>query len=188
MIGHLRQTVLSLSCVDCLGAAWGLRYALFASLLAPLAFSWLAPPVGYFHISDPRDVVALVAFLFIGILTSYLSDRARKEALNARRSEKELRDLIETIPTMAFAAAADGRTEFLSRGWQDYAGLSVEARKSIEPICLPTRNSFKRSYKRTWLRPSGLAPVSGLPTNALTRPHAAAADSHRPGMARLPVM
>jgi PAS domain-containing protein len=87
----------------------------------------LAPPVGYSHISDPRDVVALVAFLFTGILTSYLSDRARKEALNARRSEKELRDLIETIPTMAFAAAADGRTEFVSRGWQDYAGLSVEA-------------------------------------------------------------
>jgi hypothetical protein len=101
---------------------------------------------------------------------------------------------------MAFAAAADGRTEFLSRGWQDYAGLSVEATagggwEATEDLQRPlsfsaiyTCNSFKRSYKRTWLRPGGLAPVSGLPTNALTRPHAAAADSHRPGMARLPVM
>jgi PAS domain S-box-containing protein len=39
----------------------------------------------------------------------------------------ELRELIETIPTMAFATGPDGYTEFVSRRWQDYSGLSLEA-------------------------------------------------------------
>jgi len=39
----------------------------------------------------------------------------------------ELRELIETIPTMAFATGPDGYTEFVSRRWQDYTGLSLEA-------------------------------------------------------------
>src|ERR1700757_3234622 len=38
-------------------AVWGFRYALFVSLLAALAFSWLLPPVGVFWLDDPRDVV-----------------------------------------------------------------------------------------------------------------------------------
>jgi PAS domain S-box-containing protein len=47
-----------------------------------------------------------------------------------RRSESQLRDLIETIPAMAFAIRPDGSTEFVSRRWQDYAGLSAEASSS----------------------------------------------------------
>jgi formate hydrogenlyase transcriptional activator len=42
-----------------------------------------------------------------------------------RRSERELRDVIETIPVMAWSAAADGTAEFFNRRWLDYAGLSV---------------------------------------------------------------
>src|SRR5580700_4550797 len=43
-----------------------------------------------------------------------------------RRSERELRDVIETIPVMAWSAAADGTAEFFNRRWLDYAGLSVD--------------------------------------------------------------
>src|SRR6201997_1299531 len=42
-----------------------------------------------------------------------------------RRSERELRDIIETIPVMAWSAAADGTAEFFNRRWLDYAGLSA---------------------------------------------------------------
>src|SRR5580693_7083545 len=45
------------------------------------------------------------------------------------RSERELRDVIETIPSMAWSAAADGAAEFFNRRWLDYAGLTPEQAK-----------------------------------------------------------
>ena len=44
----------------------------------------------------------------------------------ARRSEKELRDVIETMPAMAFAVRPDGSTEFVNRRTLEYTGLSAE--------------------------------------------------------------
>ena len=51
----------------------------------------------------------------------------RKRAEQAvRRSEKQLRDLIETIPVMAFVTQADGTNEFVSGQWIEFSGLSAE--------------------------------------------------------------
>jgi len=51
----------------------------------------------------------------------------RKRAEEAvRQSEKRLRDLIKTIPAMAFVARPDGSSEFVSRPWIEYSGLSAE--------------------------------------------------------------
>ena len=44
-----------------------------------------------------------------------------------RREEKHLRDVVETIPAMAFSAWPDGSTEFVNRPWLDYTGLSEKA-------------------------------------------------------------
>jgi PAS domain S-box-containing protein len=68
----------------------------------------------------------LAAFLVMAIITSDLSSRSRREALNARRSEGELREVIETIPAMAFTARPDGTNAFANRRWQDYTGLPAE--------------------------------------------------------------
>ena len=54
-----------------------------------------------------------------------ISDRKRAEEAE-RRSEKELRELIETIPAMAFAIGRDGSSEFVSRQWNEFSGLSGE--------------------------------------------------------------
>ena len=43
-----------------------------------------------------------------------------------QRSERELQEVIETIPVMAWSAAADGAVEFFNRPWLDYAGLSSD--------------------------------------------------------------
>jgi PAS domain S-box-containing protein len=51
-------------------------------------------------------------------------NQARAELIAAQ--QPELRELIETIPAMAFATRPDGNTEFVSRRWQDYSGLSLE--------------------------------------------------------------
>src|SRR5579862_2765971 len=43
-----------------------------------------------------------------------------------QRSERELQEVIETIPVMAWSAAPDGTAEFFNRRWLDYAGLSAD--------------------------------------------------------------
>ena len=44
----------------------------------------------------------------------------------ARRSEAELRDLIENVPAMVFAALPGPVNAFASRGWREYTGLSAQ--------------------------------------------------------------
>jgi PAS domain S-box-containing protein len=59
----------------------------------------------------------------------------RKRAEDAlRRSEDQLRLVIDTIPTMAWSLGPDGVIDFVNQRWQDYTGLSLE-----EEIKEPTR-------------------------------------------------
>ena len=44
----------------------------------------------------------------------------------ARRSATELRDVIETIPVMAWSALPDGTNTFMNRQWAEYTGLSPD--------------------------------------------------------------
>ena len=43
-----------------------------------------------------------------------------------QRSERELREVIETIPSMAWSAAPDGAAEFFNGRWLAYAGLTAD--------------------------------------------------------------
>jgi PAS domain S-box-containing protein len=54
-----------------------------------------------------------------------ISDRKQAEEA-VRRSESELRELIETIPAMAFVIGRDGSSEFVSRQWIEFSGMSAE--------------------------------------------------------------
>lgn len=66
-----------------------------------------------------------------------ISERKRaEEAL--RQGEKQLRDVIDTMPVMAFTAWPDGSTEFVNRRWHEYTGLGAEEagpyrRNSVHP-------------------------------------------------------
>src|ERR1700745_428636 len=52
---------------------------------------------------------------------------ARQGAEDAlRRREKELRDVIEGMPAMAFTAHAGGSSVWINRQWAEVSGLSVE--------------------------------------------------------------
>jgi PAS domain S-box-containing protein len=54
-----------------------------------------------------------------------LTERKRAEEA-ARRSERELRDVIETIPAVAWSALADGSNAFVNSRWTEFTGLSAE--------------------------------------------------------------
>ncbi len=72
--------------------------------------------------------------------SSFIRDISdRKQAEEAiRQSERELREVIETIPAMAFTALPDGSTEFVNQRFVEYTGLTAKdaglhRRKAIHP-------------------------------------------------------
>jgi len=82
---------------------FGLRYSVYMSFLAALAFNFFfLPPVETLTIADPQNWVALLAFLTAGVLASHLSERIRREvrATDQRRREVErLYDFSQRILT-----------------------------------------------------------------------------------------
>jgi two-component system sensor histidine kinase KdpD len=73
---------------------WGLTVATTTAVVATLAFNYFfLPPVHTFTIADPQNWIALLAFLISAIVASRLSERARREAMNATRRRKELERL-----------------------------------------------------------------------------------------------
>lgn len=75
-------------------AYWGFRIALVHSLLATAAFNFFfLPPTGTFTISDPQNWIALLAFLLTAMIASNLSERARREAEQAKEQRRNVERL-----------------------------------------------------------------------------------------------
>jgi PAS domain-containing protein len=59
-----------------------------------------------------------------------ITDETREVAVPASREngyESKFRQIIDSIPTLAWCNLADGANEFLNRRWYDYTGLSPQA-------------------------------------------------------------
>jgi two-component system sensor histidine kinase KdpD len=75
-------------------AMWGLRYAIFLSLAASVAYNYFfLPPLFRFTIADSQNWIALFTFLATAIIASELSERARREALQSKQRRSELERL-----------------------------------------------------------------------------------------------
>ncbi len=75
-------------------ATAGFRVSALVSVVAMLSFNFFfLPPVGRFTIADPENWVALFTFLLTALVASHLSDRARQQALEARRRQQETEQL-----------------------------------------------------------------------------------------------
>jgi PAS domain S-box-containing protein len=78
-------------------------------------------------------VNALISLGAIVLITPLvLRDQSRELALReardaARRSEKEFRTVLDTMPAIAFSARPDGFNDFQNRRWLEYSGLSTDA-------------------------------------------------------------
>jgi PAS domain S-box-containing protein len=89
---------------------------------------------GISHSSDDISFLRLIGRVVAFAIDDNFNLR-RAEAANAelqrqnerlQRSERELREVIETIPCMAWSALADGAGQFFNRRWLDYAGLAAD--------------------------------------------------------------
>src|SRR5580698_8015552 len=94
---HLNPTTMALAfLLGILGisASWGLRQAVFMSVISTLAFNYFfLPPIGTFTISDPQNWVALFAFLVTAVTAGELSERARRGTRSAVERRQELERL-----------------------------------------------------------------------------------------------
>jgi two-component system sensor histidine kinase KdpD len=94
---HVNQTTLALMflvMVLLTSAYWGFRYALVMAVIATAAFNFFfLPPVGTFTIADPKNWVALFAFLVTATVASNLAERARREAEGAKQRRREVERL-----------------------------------------------------------------------------------------------
>ncbi|HZE71545.1 MAG TPA: PAS domain S-box protein [Pyrinomonadaceae bacterium] len=82
--------------------------------------------VGHPVIDDSGDIAEFVGTTID--ITDQIQARVKLEKALAeiKKSEDRLRVIIDTIPTMSWSNQPDGSAEFLSHGWLDYTGLSVE--------------------------------------------------------------
>src|SRR4029453_3918880 len=75
--------------------------------------------IGHPILAETGDLVE-----YVGTAMDVTERKRAEEAV--RRSEKELRNVIETIPTSVWTALPDGTIDFVSRYWREHSGLSEE--------------------------------------------------------------
>ncbi len=94
---HVNPTTVGFSLlliVLLISAAWGLRHAIFAAIIATVAYNYFfLPPLFKFTIADPQNWVALLAFLVTAVVASQLSERARRGSVYADQRRREVEKL-----------------------------------------------------------------------------------------------
>ena len=73
---------------------WGIGPGIVAAVAGVAAADFFFyPPLYTFWIRDPQNVIDLILFLLIALVTSNLAARLKNEAVNLGRREKEIREL-----------------------------------------------------------------------------------------------
>jgi len=87
---------------------WGLKEAIFTSIISVLGFNFFfLPPVGTFTIADPENWVALFAFLVTAVTVSQLSAQAKRRTEEAVAGRNEISTLYELSRAMLMDEARD---------------------------------------------------------------------------------
>jgi two-component system, OmpR family, sensor histidine kinase KdpD len=116
---------------------WGLRLAVYLAVLATAAFNFFfLPPYGTFTIADPQNWIALLSFLVTALVASDLSERARREAEQARIRRQEVEQLYSLSQQLLTAENAVGLLNSIPRFVADtfgisYAGLLVAGKDTV---------------------------------------------------------
>ncbi len=171
---HVNQTTVGftfLLAILAVSASWGLACAIYMSMVATLAYNYFfLPPIFRFTIADPQNWIALFTFLVTAVLASQLSERARRQALeaNQRRHEVErlyafsqqllvtenVRELINMIPryivesfrTSGCALFLEGKHDAYYSDLAAQSSLPAEQLKTVagrgEPILEPEHSAL----------------------------------------------
>lgn len=106
--------------VFCAALLWGMGPAVAGSALAFLALDYLfVPPVFSLTVAAPSEVLSLLVFLAVAIVTSRLAAWARARTREAEARARESRALLRLSDAIARAASADAALQAI-------AALTVE--------------------------------------------------------------
>jgi K+-sensing histidine kinase KdpD len=98
---HINPTTVALTfllIILFLATAWGPKPAVLASLLGAACFNFFfLPPLGTFHIAEPENWIALLAFLITAITAGQLSSRAKLRADEAMAARQEIERLYHDL-------------------------------------------------------------------------------------------
>lgn len=104
--------------------------ALAIAVIAAMCLNFFfTQPRFSFQIDAPEDILAVVVFVLVAAVISYLVRRARRLGAAAALGE-QLQVIIDTIPAMVWSHFPDGSAEFVNRRFRDYSGLSAEEGRS----------------------------------------------------------
>lgn len=98
---HINPTTVALTfllIILFVATAWGPKPAILASLSAAACFNFFfLPPLGTFHIADPENWIALLAFLITAMTAGQLSSRAKMRADEATKARQEVERLYHEL-------------------------------------------------------------------------------------------
>ena len=155
-------------------ANWGLRHAVYLSILSSAALNFFfLPPIGAFTIGDSRNWVALFAFLLTGIVASQLAERARREAKMSHFRQREAERLYEFSQQMLVTGNVIDLLNMLPQmiaATFNLAGAAVYLREKdrvyrshpnfMEVTAAELRDTaFTRDHRRDEAREVTLAPI-----------------------------
>jgi two-component system sensor histidine kinase KdpD len=123
-----------------ISAFYGIRHAVFVSIIATIAFNYFfLPPVGTFTISDPQNWIALFAFLVTAVAASELSARAKRGQSTAVERRLELERLYAFSQLLLSSDNAAELLNLIPRYIVETFGVRAAA------ICLSSRTDIYRS-------------------------------------------
>ncbi len=156
---HVNPTTVALSfllAVLLVSASWGLRYSIVLAVLATLGFNYyFLPPIGTLTIADPQNWVALFAFLMTAVVASQLSERARREAVNANQRRRDVEHLYALSQRLL---ATDNVAELLN-AIPGYL-CQVFAGRSAAIYLLATKETYRSNPRAERPKPEELQAVS----------------------------
>jgi two-component system sensor histidine kinase KdpD len=98
-VAAANQTTVALSLLMLVlitASRWRLAYSVYLSVVCALLYDYyFLPPVGHLAIADPRNLVALVAFLSCAVLVSHLAEREHQFGATAEKRREEVERLYE---------------------------------------------------------------------------------------------
>jgi len=126
----------------------GFVEAAIVSAVAMLSYNFFfLPQVGRFTIADPEDLAAVLTFLLTALVASHLSDRAKRQALEARRRQQDTERLYALSRSILLTDAS--------------RPIGVQAAQNIAQIFeLPTVMIFDAKTNSTFL--GGVAGAEGF--------------------------
>ena len=109
-----------------IASTWGLAEATLASVAATLAFNlFFLPPIGKLTIADPQNWVAFFSFLVTALITSRLSARVKKQALDAMDRQRDIERLYSFSRAILLIDPVEPVAKNLARKLAEVFGLSA---------------------------------------------------------------